>query len=467
MLAGALALPIPLAADPDVSMPQAPTSAQAERPPAAPGQPATDAATGPLAGLPGAGDPPDAEPSLITSPQPDIIVVLVDDMGYIDERVLGRLPNIRELWLENGLRFKGAYAETPLCCPNRAALLTGQHTRKHGVVANDALLLDPSTTIATTLDAAGYWTVIIGKYLNNSANLPDQTPDGWDRALISHDGGKPSSWSIDGVPVKHGYHDRKVADYALAEAVAAEGAGPLFMLINPRAPHYIQATKPWKPHVELRYKADPRCASIPPWKPPSYAWPIRPKGFPLVEICRSLLTTDEMVGALRAEMTRQGRTPVWVLASDNGMAWGAHGTPLKNVPAAGRMPLYFAGPGIRRGSTTALVSSIDIAPTLADLAGRSMPAADGISFRKVLSRATTIRKSMIEDHPAGGQIDVGVWIGPWWGVRTPQWHLVTVGAEPSRLYRLAVDPWELTDVAALYPEIVESLTNTYLNSVPW
>ena len=77
---------------------------------------------------------------------PDIFVVMVDDLGYLpDDRVLERLPNIKGLWLDGGLRFTRMFDETPLCCPARATLLSGQHTLHHGVTLNDGDLFDPHT----------------------------------------------------------------------------------------------------------------------------------------------------------------------------------------------------------------------------------------------------------------------------------------------------------------------------------
>ena len=75
-------------------------------------------------------------------------------------------PNIGRLWLEDGLRFTEMYDQTPLCSPSRASMLTGKNTLDHGVVRNDPRPLDDSETIAVALQAAGYHTVMAGKYLN-------------------------------------------------------------------------------------------------------------------------------------------------------------------------------------------------------------------------------------------------------------------------------------------------------------
>ncbi len=397
--------------------------------------------------------------------RPDMVVVMVDDLGAIDERILERLPNIRQLFLDGGLRFDAAYSETPLCCPGRAAFLTGQHTRTHGVVKNLATLLDPGHTLATALHDAGYWTIMAGKYLNYPDQLVDKTPDGWDRVAMLRTwlGNVWSSWWVQGRAETAGYHDRYLLDRSLRWLERAPAGKPVFMWLAPRAPHWAQSTAsgpiqgrlwPWRADVERRFIGDDRCDGLDAWRPDNYAWNRQPLGYPLGRICRSLLTVDQMVGQLRAEMAREGRHPTWMFTSDNGMAWGVDGYALKNVPQAGRLPLYFAGRGVEPGATDALVSNIDFGPTLADLAGTQMPWADGESFARLLKGGPGGRSWMLEDHPLGGYTGKGS-SGPWWGVRTPDWHLVEWNG--AHLYDLRADPLETVDVSDQHSEEVARL----------
>jgi arylsulfatase A-like enzyme len=399
--------------------------------------------------------------------RPDIVVIMVDDLGAIDERVLERLPNIRDLFLENGLRFNSAYSETPLCCPGRASFLTGLHTRTHGVTANRASMLNPSRTVATALQDAGYYTIMAGKYLNYPDAMADKSPDGWDKVAILRTwlGNVWSSWWVQDRAETHGYHDRFLHNRALRWLERAPSNQPVFMWLASRAPHWAQSTNdgpvqgrlhPWRADVEQRYMNDSRCDGIEPWKPANYAWSKQPNGFPLARICRSLLTVDHMVGELREEMARQGRRPVYMFTSDNGMAWGVDGYPLKNVPQAGRLPVYFAGRGVVEGSTDALVSNIDFGPTLADLGHARMPWADGRSFSGLLRGNGGGREWMLEDHPRGGYTGKGS-SGPWWGIRTPDWHLVEWNG--TKLYNLRQDPLETTDVSATHLGEVADLMN--------
>lgn len=402
-------------------------------------------------------------PAVTAADRPDIVVVMVDDMGAIDERVWSRLPNIRSLFLDSGLRFDAAYSETPLCCPGRASLLTGQHTRRHGVWSNtDPTNLNESETVAPLFDAAGYWTVYSGKYLNKAEQLPDKTPLGWDRfgmvMMTKISGNAYSEWYVQDSFVIAGNADRYATDNAVEWLRAAPSTSPVMLWYAPYAPHRnMKRTEPWWAHVERRYRDDVRCARIPRWKPADYAYADAPSGWPLARICRSLLTVDDGVRQLRAELQAQGRDAIWLLVSDNGMSWGRKGYPLKNVPWADRVPLYVAGPGIRSGSSEALVSNIDVSPTLADLAGLAMPNADGRSFAEVLAGSDTHRESQYQDHPLGGntRIAAGDKTGPWWSVRTDRWRLVEWGT--TQLYDLSADPWEMQNVASEHPEKVQEL----------
>lgn len=408
--------------------------------------------------------------------RPDIVVFMVDDLGAIDQRILDRLPNIKSLFLNNGLRFDAAYSETPLCCPGRASFLTGEHTRKHGVVINRARLLDPTHTIATSLHDAGYYTIMAGKYLNYPDQLPDKTPDGWDKSALLRTwmGNAWSSWWVNGVARTEGYHDRFTTTKGIQWLQNAPSNKPVFMWLAARAPHWSQSTadggivvgrrQPWSPDVEKRYTGDTRCSNIAPWKPGNYAWARQPNGFPLDKICRSLLTVDDMVGKVRAEMAAEGRNPIYMFTSDNGMAWGADGYPLKNVPEAGRLPVYFAGKGIDKGSTDALVSNIDFGPTLAQLGGATMPWADGVSFVDVLHGSQQGRTWMLEDHPVGGFVGAGKGdSGPWWGVRTPDWHYYEWRG--PHLFNLNADPLEMHDVSAQNPTKVAQYVGVALSTM--
>jgi arylsulfatase A-like enzyme len=402
--------------------------------------------------------------------RPDIVVVMVDDLAAIDGRVLERLPNIKSLFLDSGLSFENFYGEEPLCCPGRATFLTGQHVRNHHVVRNDARLLDPSRTLATALKRAGYWTVMTGKYMNLAELLADRTPPGWDRVdmLLGTDrtyafNPNTSVWTVgDKSEVVGDYRDRANLRFSVSEVRAAPADQPVFLWTNPRAPHWGTSNRtPWQPAVEAKYRGDERCSDIEPWRPPSYEYSRRPDGFPLDEICRSLLTVDEQVGQLEAAVAARDRDAVWVLTGDNGMSWGQHGFPLKQNPWATKLPLYVAGRGIAAGATAALESQIDLGPTLARLGGAVMPWADGRSFAGVLFGEAVGRQWMIEDQPHAGYTG-GPFNKRWRAIRTLHWHLIRYGSA-NYLYDLTADPWEMNDVVSQHHYVFRRLRSLF----PW
>lgn len=122
--------------------------------------------------------------------QPNVVVILADDLGYGDTNAYGadpthlRTPNLDRLARE-GLRFTNAYSGASCCSPSRYALLTGElafrNPRAQGVMTgNAAASIDPGrTTLATVFQDAGYATGFVGKW---HLGLGDPAPD-WNGAL--------------------------------------------------------------------------------------------------------------------------------------------------------------------------------------------------------------------------------------------------------------------------------------------
>ena len=209
---------------------------------------------------------------------PDIIVVMVDDLGYMpDERVLERLPNIRQLWLDGGVRFTGMYDETPLCCPARSNFLTGLHTWHHGITKNNGNRLDVSHTIAVALHDAGYHTLMAGNYLNKVRGVP--VPPGWDHALIKRRSEPPSFW-LDGRlrSFRRAFVDDVTRRVAVRWVSVAPTDQPLFAWFAPVAPHVCEYRKQqcYLPLVDERDRGAEECRGLRPLRPPSYTTKTNP-----------------------------------------------------------------------------------------------------------------------------------------------------------------------------------------------
>ena len=145
--------------------------------------------------------------SLYAKERPNVIVVLVDDMGYSDLGSFGgevRTPNLDNL-AENGLRFTQNY-NSARCCPSRASLLTGLYSHQAGIAnftRNDRTdVLGPAylgrlnkqcVTLAEVLKKAGYQTYGVGKWHVGHEALP--TDRGFDEYYGYVRGHSASQWS--------------------------------------------------------------------------------------------------------------------------------------------------------------------------------------------------------------------------------------------------------------------------------
>jgi len=407
-------------------------------------------------------------PGYVTASEqpPDIVVIMVDDLGPIPG-LLERLPNIRRLFIDQGISFTSAIGETPLCCPARAGFLTGLHTHKHGVTVNDGTLFDPRETLATALQRAGYWTALAGKYLNNLGAVEDKTPPGWDRTAIMAAGYYDYDMWLDGELQHRGvettdYSTDVFRDHAL-DFLANAPAGPRFMLFTPYAPHQgsdrAGVTTRRQPVPADRHARGALCADSPPLATPAYMEEdvsdkpayiqARPRAqsasWPTVRTCQSLRAVDQAIKKL--EVAESGRDVLWILTADNGLAYGSHRWWRKVVPYTTQVPLYVnwaAGRGTTPRSEGQAVSNIDMAPTLCAIAGCALGPVDGLDWSALLTDAewSIPRDEVLEQSPVRIKT-----VPAWWALRSKQWHYVRYETGERELYRLTSDPWELSNLA--------------------
>jgi N-acetylglucosamine-6-sulfatase len=397
-------------------------------------------------------------PESARAPRPDIVMVMLDDANPHDGRLWSApyMPNLDELIVSRGIRFTDFHAEVPLCGPSRANLLTGQHAHNSGANSNNGQQLDPSVTIATELQDAGYHTSYVGKYLNGYRGLsPDRyDPPGWsDLDVINSNQGKYFYYQMrdrDGEISQYrtdagDYSTDVIADIAVERIREAPADEPLFALIAPFTPHEPNLPAP-------RHAGDPRCADIEPWSPPNYDEAdvsdkpdyisrlerLDDAGFDLTAHCESLLAVDELIGRVGDALEAEGRLDgtIFMFTADNGMTWGEHRRVAKVSPYATAVPAYAAWPagrGIEPREDGTTLSMIDLAPTFCDLAGCSMgpypngqAASDGLSFAALLTDETlpSVRESVLHTIPSGGDRPV------WASIRTTadhpdgRWHYI-------------------------------------------
>ncbi|MDN5744895.1 MAG: sulfatase [Nocardioidaceae bacterium] len=207
---------------------------------------------------------PTASPAAAMPDQPNVVMVMADDMRVDD---LAYMPRLHRLIAQHGVSFENSFSPFPLCCPARASFLTGQYAHNHKVLWHEPPFgygsFDDSRTLATSLQRAGYRTGFIGKYLNRYgrdrslvAGVPSSTyvPQGWDdwRGAIENPGDAAfhgdtynyydTPFNVNGAidnRYRGVYQSKVVGDFSVDMADRfAKGRKPFFMYVNYVAPHH-------------------------------------------------------------------------------------------------------------------------------------------------------------------------------------------------------------------------------------
>ena len=117
--------------------------------------------------------------------QPNVILIVTDDQRW---DTLARMQTVRSELQAKGVTFSNAFVVNPLCCPSRAAILTGMYSHRNGVLDNRGAhgfpRFEDGVTLPVWLDSVGYETILIGKYLNGywpPFAQATYVPPGWDR----------------------------------------------------------------------------------------------------------------------------------------------------------------------------------------------------------------------------------------------------------------------------------------------
>jgi len=433
--------------------------------------------------------------------RPNIVFILTDDQRWdtTDATHSGSgadiMPRTRAELADQGVEFTEAFMTTPLCCPSRSSILSGRYSHRTGVYKNSgnnggADDFDDTSTVATWLQAAGYRTSLIGKYLNGYNGLwqsgqPPYVPPGWTEwrgmknvAFFNYVIVEPDGL---GGYVENSYGSAE-ADYStdvLREKAktfisTSVGAGqPFFLYLAFKAPHLPQIPAP---------RHEGLFQSVPPWRPPSYNEPdmsdkptwlqSRPPQDSVdldqvrVDQLEMLQAVDEAIGGnpsfgITGIMEHLGNLGVAddtivIYFSDNGWLWGEHRLRAKNQPyeESIRAPMLVRYaklvPLPRAEARFAL--NIDIAPTLAELVGATVPILeDGVSLVRVLDGTQPVgawRTDFLAEAWPGNH--------PWATVREGQWKYTEIPVTPGdpatlfevELYDLLNDPYEETNVAS-------------------
>ena len=386
--------------------------------------------------------------------RPNIVVVMTDDQTVESMRVM---PQTVQGIGSAGTTFDNSMVTYALCCPSRATFLTGQYPHNHGVRNNvppegGYPALDHSNTLPVWLQAAGYVTGHVGKYLNRYGDAdPLEIPPGWTEwfAAVGASAEKYFDYQLNenGTLVSYGstpeeyqgdIYTAKAVDFIQRHAAGGDGGQtPFFLFVGYAAPHVGIPIEPGDPSMATpvpapRHKGRFAAEMLPVTpsfneadmsdKPASMRKRALLTSTQVSEIgqnyrqrLESLLAVDEGVGQILGALRTAGilENTLIVFTSDNGFYHGEHridfGKVLPYEPAV-KVPLLIRGPGVAAGRrVSALVANIDLAPTIVAAAGATPGRVmDGRSLYPFLSGGQTAwlsgngpRHVLVEDSRQG------------------------------------------------------------------
>lgn len=343
--------------------------------------------------------------------RPNVVVMMTDDQTMAS---LASMPETNRLLGAEGTTFEQAFASFPLCCPSRATALTGQYAHNHGVLHNAPPLggfgaLDHANTLPVWLQASGYRTMHVGRYLNGYEYAHGIPPGYSDWHASPHSGAfNYVSWKVNENGTLRSYPsaDRPgeyQTDFTARRAgelidQAAPGDQPFFLQMWFVAPHRGGPRDPDDPIGVGTPSPAPRhrdsFAAVPFPRPPNfneasmYDKPqvvadrprLTPERVAAVEEnwrqeMESLRAVDEAVAQVVGTLERTGEldNTLIVFTSDNGYMHGEHRALAEKVllyEESIRVPLVMRGPGIPRGwRDPRPVANIDVVPTILDATG--------------------------------------------------------------------------------------------------
>ena len=342
---------------------------------------------------------------------PNFVMVTTDDqtLAMLNERTM---PETLARIGREGTTFTDAVATTPLCCPSRASILTGQYGHNNGVLDNKYRLLNKKRNILPVwLARSGYTTIHVGRYMNGYervAKARTRPAPGWDQwhSLI-----KPRRYYGYTLSVNGGTRPYPNSPENYLTTVLTERSVKMINRFGPkRKPFYLQVDQ-FAPHTSGGEENGGPCvgAAIPapqdekafddeplPQPPsfneedtsdkPSFIQALGPLDDDRVDVLRkryrcalgSLREVDRSVAAIDEALRDVGekRRTVFIFLSDNGYYYGEHRIPFsKNYPYAEgyRIPLLIRAPRKYLDAQAATeisepVANIDLAPTILELA---------------------------------------------------------------------------------------------------
>jgi arylsulfatase A-like enzyme len=416
-----------------------------------------------------------------SKPRPNVLLIMADDLGYGDLSSYGakdmQTPHIDKL-ISESMRFDQFQANSCVCSPTRAALLSGRYPELVGVPGvirhyrnGNWGYLDPNSTMLPVIfQKNGYFTSLIGKWHlglleENSPNqrgfdefhgwLGDMMDDYWKH---NRGGQNYMRWNQEKIKPE-GHATDLFTEWSIASIErCAKSDKPWFQFLAYNAPHDpIQPPPEWLEKVKQREKgiSDQRAG--------------------IVALIEHL---DHGIGQVLAALEKNGQleNTIVVFTSDNGGAlkFGANNGPLRGgkgtfYDGGIKVPTSIRWPGkIPVAKTDFRALTMDLIPTLADLCEVPIDLKiEGRSFKQLL---------LTGSQPALERPEFYMWLQKTTkqAMQLGDWKIIRDDiASSAELYNLKTDPFETTDLASKEPDRLAQMVtalDAHLASakkVPW
>jgi arylsulfatase A-like enzyme len=433
-----------------------------------------------------------AQPALARKTRrPNIVFVLTDDLSM---DLLPYMPEVQAL-AARGMTFGNYFVSDSLCCPSRSSIFTGDFPHDTGVFTNSGAdggigafyaHHDEEHSFNVALQAAGYRTAMMGKYLNGYLEGPSRSPvpgtsvpPGWNEWDVAGWGYPEYDYTLnqDGRLVHYGSKPRDYLTSVLTRRAitfidrSARHASPFFLELATFTPHspYVPAPGDTRGFPGVRAPEPPNFDRLPKHAPDWLADHRKLTKRKLRRINRvfrlrvqDVQSVDRMIGRVQQVLAQRHmlNDTYIVFSSDNGLHTGEYRLMPGKLTAFDtdiHVPLVIAGPGVRAGATShAMTENVDLADTFTQLGGISL-ASDGHSLTALLKGRTPSgwRDAVLIEHhgpatdPAidpDAQSAVSGNPPSYEAMRTPSLLYVEYGTGERELYDLKRDPFELDNI---------------------
>ncbi len=416
--------------------------------------------------------------------RPNVVFILMDDLRWDELGCTGhpfvKTPHIDRIARE-GARCRNAFATTPLCSPSRASILTGLYPHTHGVRdnTNHDALSHRLATFLLLLQRAGYATAFIGKWHMGTDDSPRPGIEHW----VSFKGqgryrnpelnvnGKieeTTDYATDllnerAIEFLQRPHERPFALYLSHKAVhpeleqRADGSisDPAASQFLPAERHkqlYADEKVPRRPNALIDRLDGKPALQRPIGKLPPLSRATGTSDAVIRDRLRMLMAAEEGVGRIFQVLEERKllEQTLIIFTSDHGYYYGEHGLSVeRRLPyeEGARIPFLLRYPPLIRPGTVIdpFILTVDIAPTLLELAGAKGPQLHGRSIVPLLrGEQVPWRDSFLIEYFSDTVFPRMDHMG-YQAVRTRRWKYIryTELQGMDELYDLEADPYEM------------------------